>query len=368
MARLRLLIGNELRLLLGAPRGLAALLLPPLLQLLVFGYAATFDVDRAPIAIMNEDPGPHGRDLAARFAASPVLEVVAQPVRDDEVPPLLDAGTVVMVVRIGPRFSAELAAGAAPEVQALLDGRLLNTALTVQSYAAAVVAGFNRDHVAANGLAQLPAFTVTRAWFNPNLLSHWYVVPGLVAKILLIVTLTTVCLSIVREREQGTLDRLLMAPFTALHILLGKLAAALLVGLVQGAAMAAMAVLWFGVPFRGAPALLALCFAAMLLAAIGIGLLISACARTQPQAILATFAVAVPAIMLSGFATPIASMPAWIQAITLVNPIRYFIAVTRTLFLRGGGWDAVWPELLPIIAIALATLAAAWARIRRRLD
>jgi ABC-2 type transport system permease protein len=354
------LIVKEVLLLVRAPRGLAALIVPPVLQLMLFGYAATFDVDNVPIAVMNEDLGNGGRDLAARFAGSPHFAVVALPTREAEMRRLIDDGDVVMAVHIGQRFSADLGSGNVADLQVIIDGRPLNTALIVRSYAAGIIGGFNRDYIAANGLPRPIAATVTRAWFNPNLLSHWYVIPGLVAKVLLIVTLTSSTLAIVRERELGMLERLAAATVTPLQILAGKTLPAFAVGFLQGLLLAALTAWWFGVPFRGTLALLAASLAAMLLAAIGIGLLISAATRTQPQAIIGMFVYMVPAIMLSGFATPIASMPGWVQTLTTINPIRYFIAILRGLYLRGSGWDLVWPELWPILLIAVISLAATW--------
>jgi ABC-2 type transport system permease protein len=362
------LIEKELLVLLRAPRGLVALIVPPLLQLMIFGYAATFDVRRAPIAIVNEDQGPQGRELAARFSGSPFFDVVAQPMRAAEIPTLIDRGNVILAVRIGQRFSAELGGGTPSDVQVIIDGRPLNTALSVQSYAAAVITRFNLDHVAATGLPQPTALTVTRAWFNPNLLSHWYVVPGLVAKLLLMVTLAGSALAVARERDLGTFERLVAAPLTPLQLLVGKVVAAFAVGFAQGLAMSVLTALWFGVPFRGAFTLLAVSLAILLLSAIGIGLLISSLARTQPRAIFGTMIFIVPAVMMSGFAIPISSMPDWMQVLTLANPLRYFIVIMRSVYLRGSGWEFVWPELWPMALIAFATLAVSYCMLRRRLD
>lgn len=359
---------KEFLVLLKAPRGVAAIIVPPIFQLFIFGYAATFDVTRVPIAIMNEDQGPQGRELAARFTGSPLFDIVALLSQVSEIGLLIDRGDVLMVLHIGQHFSADLAGGSAADVQVIIDGRPLNTALVAQRNAAAVIAQFNQDYIVAAGLPRPTALTVTRAWFNPNLLSHWYVIPGLVAKVLLITTLTTAALSVTRERELGTFERLLATPLTPLQILIGKTVPALAIGFVQGVALSTLAILWFDVPFRGAFLLLAGALAAMLASAIGIGLMISTIARTQPQAIVGTFLFMVPAIMLSGFATPIASMPGWIQVITLVNPIRYFIVITRSLFLRGSGWDFIWPQLWPMMLIGIATLSVSYWLLRRRLD
>ena len=362
------LIMKELLVLLKPPQGLLAVIAIPLFQLFVFGYAATFDVDRVPIAIMNEDQGHQGRELEVRFAGSPVFEVAAKPARETDIRTLIDLGEVTLVLRIDQRFSADLESGRAGAVQVIVDGRLLNTALVAQSYATSVIAEFNRDHIAINGLPKPTALTVTRAWFNPNLLSHWYVIPGLLGKLLLIVTLASTTLSVADERDLGTLERLLTTPVAPWQILIGKVAPALAVGFAQGSIMAATAIWWFDVPFRGSVLLLGVSLATMLLAAIGIGLMISSVARTRAQGVMGMILFLVPAIMLSGFATPIAAMPEWVQALTLVDPIRYFVVIARGLFLRGSGWDFVWPQLWPLILIAATTLGISHWKIRRRLD
>ncbi|MFO1061174.1 MAG: ABC transporter permease [Dongiaceae bacterium] len=360
------LLTKEFLLLLRGRRGLLALIVPPVLQLMLFGYAATFDVTAAPIAILNEDLGSRGRELAARFAASPLFRLAALPTTEAELRRLVDEGEAVLALRIGQRFSAELGQGTASDLQIIIDGRPLNTALLVQNYAQSIVAGFNRDHIALNGLPRPLAATVMRAWYNPNLLSHWYVIPGLVAKILLIVTLTSATLAIVAERELGTLERLGASAVSPLLLLLGKTIPALAVGFGQGMLMAALTAWWFGVPFRGSLPLLALSLIVMLLAAIGIGLLISAATRSQAKAIVVMVLCMVPAIMLSGFATPIASMPDAIKMLTAINPLRWFIAIMRGLYLRSSGWDQVWPLLQPILAIAALSLAGTWLLLARR--
>ena len=362
------LIRKELLVIARTKRGVAALVVPALIQLLLFGYAATFDVERAPMAIMNEDQGLQGRELAARFVGSPLFDVTALTMNEADLRSLIDRGRVVVALHIGQTFSAELDRGNAVDVQVIVDGCILSTAQTVQGYAATVIAEFNRDHVIANGLLRPAAFTVTRAWFNPDLLSHWYVIPGLVAKVLLIVVLTSTALSVAHERELGTLERLLAAPLSPLEILAGKAVPAMMIGFAQGLLLTAVTVGWFGVPFRGAGLLLAVALAAMLLATIGIGLMISTISRTPAQAILGTFAFTVPAVMLSGFATPIASMPRAIQLLTFANPLRYFIRILRDLFLRGSGWDLVWPQVWPMLLIGAVTLTVSHRMLRQGLD
>lgn len=367
MGQLTALVTKELLLLLRDRRGRIALIMAPLIQMLIFGYAATFDISEMPIAIFNEDQGPQGRELAARFAGSPVFRIAALPLRESEVQALIDRSDVAMAVRIGQRFSAELRGGAVADVQVITDGRGLSTALALQNYAASIIAGFSRDYAAANGVLLPEAFTVARALFNPNLLSLWFAIPGLVGKLLLIANLTIVSIAIARERESGSLEQMFADRLGADRIIIGKAVPVILVGLVQGAALAVVGASWFEVPFRGNVGFFVVALAGMLFASTGIGLLISALARTQRQATLIAFMFMVPAIMLSGFATPVSSMPDWMQTITLINPLRYFIAIMRGLFLRDAGWTVVWQELWPMGLIGIAAYLAAFLVLRRGL-
>lgn len=348
-------------------RGRLALILAPLLQMLIFGYAATFDIYRMPIAIFNEDQGPLGRELAARFSQSPAFSIAELPLREADIRRLIDRADVAMVVHIGQDFSADLRGGSGADVQIITDGRFLSSALTLQGYAGSIVAGFSRDYAMQNGLLRPEAFTVTRALFNPNLLSYWFAVPGLIGKLLLIANLSVAAISIARERESGGLEQMFASRLAAGQILIGKAVPAILIGLVQGALLALVGAFWFGVPYRSNIVYFVISLVVLLFASTGIGMMISAVAHTQRRATIMALLFIVPAIMLSGFATPISSMPDWMQAITLVNPLRYFISITRGLFLRGAEWSAIWPQLWPMGLIGLATYSAALGALRRRL-
>jgi ABC-2 type transport system permease protein len=347
-------------------RGRIALLMAPLIQMLVFGYAATFDIVRMPIAILNEDHGTHGRELAARFAGSSAFSIAALPTHQSEILQLVDRADVAMVVHIGQRFSADLHAGTVGEVQIITDGRRLNTAITLQSYASSVVAGFSRDYAAANGLSRPEAFTVTRAWHNPNLLSYWFAIPGLIGKLLLIANLAISAVSIARERESGGLEHMIVRRLGGAQILIGKAVPPIVIGLMQGTALAVVGAFWFDVPFRGSVTFFVISLIALLFTSTGVGMLISVLARTQRQATLGALLFVVPAVMLSGFATPISSMPGWMQAVTLFNPIRYFIAIMRGLFLRDADWTVIWPQLWPLGLIGLGAYLATAIILRLR--
>jgi ABC-2 type transport system permease protein len=344
------------------------IIVPPLIQLLVFGYAATFDVSHVATAILDEDGSPTARAFIARFKGSPTFDIVAHLAREDEIKTVIDDKRVRLVIHIGQRFSRDLRASPPATVQFIIDGRESNTALIVLGYARRIVAAFNHDQLKYQGGQEAPANLVTRAWFNPNLESRWFIVPGIVALLTLVVTTVVTALSIAREREVGTFEQLLVTPFRPLEILAGKTVPALVIGLVEGSVIVAFAALWFGVPLRGDLPLLYLGLFLYLLAVVGIGLAISSISRTQQQAILGAFLFVVPAVLLSGFATPIANMPPAIQYLTLVNPMRHFLIIVRGTFLQGMPAELVLPHLWPMAGIALVTLAGASWLFRHRIS
>jgi drug efflux transport system permease protein len=343
------------------------IVVPPLLQLLVFGYAATFDVSHVATAIYNEDSGRAARDLVGRFEGSPSFDVVARLSRLTDIRKLIDPKRVSLVVHVGQTFSRDLIAHRPAEVQLIVDGRESNTALIILGYASRVIADFNAEWLKAHSKAAPPAQLVVRSWFNPNLGSQWFIVPGIVALLTLVVTTVVTALSVAREREIGTFEQLLVTPFRPFEILVGKSVPAMAIGLAEGTAIIAVGVLWFGVPLRGDLLLLYVGLFLYILAVVGVGLMISSIARTQQQAILGAFLFVVPAVILSGFATPIANMPPVIQDVTLANPMRYFLIIVRGTFLEGLPPDLVYERLWPMAAIAAVTLIGAGWMFRRRL-
>jgi ABC-2 type transport system permease protein len=342
-------------------RSRAVVVVPPLIQLLVFGYAATFDVSHVATAIYNEDSGRLARDLAARFAGSPNFDIVAQLDRQSQIAAMIDPRRASLVIHIGQTFSRDLLAGRTASIQAIVDGRESNTALIILGYVGQIVDQFNQDWSKATGASLPPAHIVVRSWFNPNLQSRWFIVPGIVALLTLVVTIVVTALTVARERETGTFEQLLVTPFTPLEILIGKSAPALVIGVTEGTFIILVAVLWFDVPLLGNIPLLYVGLLLYILAVIGVGLMMSSLARTQQQAILGAFLFVVPAVILSGFATPIANMPPFIQDTTLVNPMRYFLVIVRGSFLEDLPAQVVFAHLWPMAVIAAVTLAgAAW--------
>jgi len=285
----------------------------------------------------------------------------------DQVAPLVDSRKVLLVLHVDPRFSRDLLAGRPARVQVIVDGRNSNTALIAVGYLRNIVAGFNRAWSDERGLPAPPAALETRAWFNPNLESRRFFLPGIIGILTLLVTMVITAMSVAREREQGTFDQLLVTPMRPVEILLGKALPGFIIGILEATAITLIAVLWFGIPLLGSLPTLYLGLALFLLSAVGIGLMISALAVTQQQGLLGAFLFMVPAVILSGFATPIANMPAAIRLITLLDPLRYFLVVLRELFLEGTPVTALVHQLWPMALIGLASMTLAGWLFRHRM-
>jgi len=367
LIRLLALIHKEFLALLKDPRSRMVLIVPPMIQLLVFGYAATFDLKDISYALYNEDRGAASRELVAAFDGAPAFHRVATLHAEGEVAPLVDKRAVLVVLRIGPRFSADLQSRGSASVQVIVDGRTSNTALIALNYVRAIVDGFNREWIAAHGLPAPPARLETRAWFNPNLESRWFFIPGIIGMLTLVTTMLVTALTVAREREQGTFDQLLVTPLRPGEILLGKALPGFIVGMVQGTAILLIATLWFKVPLLGSLPALYAGLALFLLSGVGAGLLISSLAVTQQQGLLGAFLFMVPAVILSGFATPIANMPTVVQTITLIDPLRYFLVILRKVFLEGAGFDVLLGQFWPMAVIGGVSLILASWLFRHRL-
>lgn len=348
-------------------RSRTVIIVPPLVQLLVFSYAATFDLTRVPYAVYNEDSGLAGRDLLAGFTGSDNFREVARVSRDDQIAPLIDSREVLLVVHIGRQFSRDLLAGRSASLQAIVDGRNSNTAMIVLNYVRTIVTQFNEQWIRDHGLPEPPARLVTRFWFNQNLESRWFIVPGVVGILTLVVTILVTGLSVAREREQGTFDQLLVTPLRPVEILLGKALPGFIIGLCEASLIILVAVLWFQVPLRGNLLTLYTGIVLFLLSAVGVGLMISSLAVTQQQGLLGAFMFIVPSIILSGFATPIANMPELVQEITLLNPLRYYLVVLRGTFLEGISFSLLIDQFWPMAVIGLVNLSLAGWLFRHRM-
>ncbi|MCF7983205.1 MAG: ABC transporter permease [Thiohalocapsa sp.] len=367
MHRILALVIKEFLALFKDPRSRFVVIVPPLIQLLVFGYAASYDLNNVQYAVYDRDGGYAARELLARFEGSPTFSRAQRIERQSEIAELIDAREVLLVVQVGPRFTADIAAGRTASVQIIIDGRNSNTAQVALDYTNRIITDFNRDWTAARGLQGPPVHLVTRAWYNPNLESRWFFVTGLVGILTLVVTMMVTAMSVAREREQGTFDQLLVTPMRPTQILVGKAVPGLLIGLFEASLVVLVAVFWFEIPLVGSLAVLYTGIVLFLFAAVGVGLMISSLAVTLQQALLGAFLFMVPAVILSGFATPIANMPEPVQWLTLGDPLRYYLIILRGVFLEGAGFPLLVHEMWPLAVIALATLAAAGWLFRHRM-
>lgn len=356
------------------PRMKGVIILMPIVQALVFGYAVTTDVRDVPMAIHDLDQSVESREMIAGFLGSGYFREVASVTHYPDAQRLVDEGTARLVLRINHGFGGDLRAGRTATLQLILDGTDSNTAGVVLNYAGAIVTRTN-DRVLATRLAAagVPASmigtsgTVTRAWFNPNLESRRFYVPGVIALIVTLVTLMLSSMAVVREKEIGTIEQIMVTPIRQAEFILGKTLPFALIAYLDVALIAGISVFWFEVPIRGSLALLFVATTLFLMNSIGIGLLISTVSRTQQQAMMSAFFYYFPAVLLSGFMFPIANMPQVVQGLTYLNPLRYFLVIIRGVFLKGVGPDALWPQMAALGLLGTASLVVASRRFQKTL-
>jgi len=381
--RIGVIVRKEFSQLFRSPRTRTLLFIPPIIQLIVFGYAVNMDVDNVHMAWLDRDQSPASQNLLADFVGSGRFELVALPQTETDVQRLLDAGDVKCVVQVLPGFARDILRGRPTAVQILVDGTNSNTASLVSAYASQIVAAYAGSvgvqqamprvmaRLESNERISLRAPSVeasTRVWFNPDLRSRNYFVPGVIANIIMVVTVMLTAMAIVREKEIGTMEQLIVTPIRPLELMIGKMLPAALVGLMDVTMISVGAQLIFHVPFRGAAVMLLACAALFLLTSLGAGLFISTIAQTQQQAMMSSTLFAAPTFMLSGFAFPIHNMPLPVQYFTYLNPNRYFVEILRSIFLKGAGLNILWPDMAALLAEGLAIMLLSSWRFRKRLD
>jgi len=339
---------------------------PPLVQLFVFGYAATFEVMRAPTAVLDQDGSRAAQELIARLAASPAFRLTARLAHPGQAAEIINSRRASLLLHIPADFNRRLLNGQGAKVQAIVDGRDSNSSLVLLGYLRRIVAAFNEARPAGAGGAKLDLDL--RAWYNPNLDSRLFIVPAIAGVLTLVVTMLVTALSVAREREAGTFDQLLITPLRPVEILLGKALAPMVIGFFEATIVMIAARLWFQVPFTGSIPALYLGVFLFLLSIVGIGLMISSIAVTQQQALLGGFLFVGPAVILSGFATPIENMPWMLRQLTLLNPTRYFLVILRAEFLEGATLPLLWPQYWPMALIGVVNMAFAVWLFRHRLQ
>ncbi|MEI6593286.1 MAG: ABC transporter permease [Holophagaceae bacterium] len=354
------------------PRMRAVVFVMPVVQVLIIGYAVNTDVRHVPLAVYDLDRTPASRDLLARFEGSGCFDVVRRIQTEPEIQAVLDAGEAKTVLRINRGFAEDLDGGRTALAQLLLDGSDSNTASIILGYAARIAADFNRSLIeqrfaksAGLRLEADPVALAWRAWFNPNLESRNFFVPGVLAMLVAVVSIILSSMAIVREREIGTMEQIMVTPIGRLEFILGKTIPFALIGFLDVALITVIAVFWFQVPLLGNPLFLFLGTGLYLLSTLGVGLYISTVSTTQQQAMMTAFFFMLPAFMLSGFVYPIANMPKVVQWFTYLNPLRYYLVIIRGVFLKGLGLAVLWPQLLALAILGATMLLLAAGRFRK---
>jgi ABC-2 type transport system permease protein len=361
LLRIFALIRKELLAILSDPRSRVSLFVPPVLQCLIFGYAATYDLSNVPYAVLDQDRSAASHDLLAALDGSGVFHRAAQLYDEADIKSVIDEQSALLVIQIGQDFQRRLEAGLPANVEVIADGRNSNTAGTALGYVSAIVDGFNADWAANHGAAAPPLQVTMRAWYNANLETRWFMIPSLIGTLTFLQTLLLTAMSVAREREQGTFDQLLVTPFRPFEIMVGKALPSVLIGLIQATLILLVAQLWFRIPFTGSYFTLYAGLLLFLLAAVGMGLMLSAVVSTMQQAMLYAFVIMMPFALLSGLTTPLSNMPGIFQELTRINPLRYAIDIAHRVYLEGAGLPQLAPDLWPMAIIAAVTLSsAAW--------
>lgn len=371
--RIKAILVKEFKQVLRDPRMKTVIFISPLIQVILFGYAANRDINYIPTVIYDQDNTKESRQLLRRFTYSKYFvpkHYIYSAKEQDEV---LNKGIATVVLRIDRGFGRNLKAGKEADIQLAYDGSDSNTAMVVMGYANTIISQYqeylSREAIADHPLLEkVPKIDLRdRAWFNVNLISRDYYLPGVIASIVTMMALLLTAMAIVREKEIGTMEQLTVSPLKPIELIIGKLIPFALIALMQAVLITSLGVLWFHIPFRGSLILLLLCTGVYLFTALGVGLFISTIASTQQEAMMSVFLFYTPAFLLSGFAYPIQNMPIFIQYLTFLNPLRYFLVVIRGIFLKGVGIEILWVQLLPLLAIGICVITLSSLRFRRSL-
>jgi ABC-2 type transport system permease protein len=370
--RLKAMLIKEFTQILRDPKMRFVILVVPLVQIIIFGYAVNTDVKHIATALYDLDNSIPSRELAARLQQSGYFDIVERVASTGEIHDLVDRGRVKAVVQINHGFAAAIGAGRTAPVQVIVDGSDPNTARIVLSHAVKIAGRYSdkllverelRRHGAAWQPAELELRT--RTWFNENLESRNYYVPGVMAQMVLVVTMMLSAMAVVREKEIGTMEQIIVTPIRRWEFIVGKILPFALIGYLNVTMVTALAVFWFDIPIHGNLLLLGAATGVYLLSTLGFGLFISTVSRSQQQAMMSAFLFTFPAMLLSGFAFPIENMPESIQYLTWLNPLRHFLVIVRGIFLKGVGFDVLWPQIAILAVLGSNILAIAVYRFRK---
>jgi len=376
LGRLKQMLIKELIQVLRDKRTRFILIVPPIVQMLVFGYAATFEIHNVSTVVLDQDHSQESRDLVSRFTSSPYFNVQRQLTDSRQIRDLIDRGDAAVGLEIDAGFAQKLRKGETAPVQVIVDATNSNTALIASAYITQIALGFAQGYqtdrinrIAPQMAEQMPSVSLEqRPWYNPNLSSRWFFVPGVIGSLTTILVITLTSFAVVREREIGTLEQIMVTPIRPVEFILGKTLPFFLIGLFDVSLIALVGTLWFQVPFRGHIFVLFTGAVLFLICMLGVGLLISTVSSTQQQAMVTSFFFIMPAITFSGFGFPIATMPQWLQYFTYLSPLRYFLVVLRATYLKGVGMDILWPQMVAMAGLGLSLLTIAILRFHKALD
>jgi ABC-2 type transport system permease protein len=349
---------------------------PPIIQMLVFGYAATYEIRHVPTVVVDFDHSQESRDLVSRFTSSPYFDVQRQLTDSRALGDMIEQGTATVGIEIHAGFAQSLRKGETAPLQVIVDATNSNTALIASGYVSQIALGFAQSYqqdriarIAPQLVEVMPHVELeSRPWYNPDLRSRWFFIPGIIGSLTLVLVITLTAFAVVREREIGTLEQIMVTPIRPVEFILGKTLPFFLIGLFDVSLIAVVGSLWFQVPFRGHVSVLVLGAVLFLLCMLGVGLLISTVSSTQQQAMVTAFFFIMPAITFSGFGFPISTMPLWLQKLTYLSPLRYFLVVLRGTYLKGNGMEILWPQMAAMAAFGVALLSVAILRFHKALD
>ena len=349
---------------------------PPIIQMLVFGYAATFEIHHVPTVVLDLDHSQESRELISRFSSSPYFDVQRQLTDYRQIGDLVDQGKATVGLQINAGFAQNLRKGQTAPMQVIVDATNSNTALIASGYITQIALGFARDYqkdriyrISPQLMEEIPSVELEqRPWYNPDLRSRWFFVPGVIGSLTLVLVVVLTAFAVVREREIGTLEQIMVTPIRPAEFILGKTLPFFLIGLFDVSLIATVGTLWFQVPFRGRIVVLLVGAILFLLCMLGVGLLISTVSSTQQQAMVTSFFFIMPAITFSGFGFPISTMPQWLQYLTYLSPLRYFLVVLRGTYLKGVGMEILWPQMVAMAALGISLLTIAVLRFHKALD
>ncbi len=349
---------------------------PPIIQMLIFGYAATFEIHHVPTVVLDLDHSQESRDLVSRFTSSPYFDVQRQLTDYRQIGDLIDRGEATVGLEINAGFAQNLRKGQTVPLQVIVDATNSNTALIASGYISQIALAFAQEYqqdrisrISPQIIEKIPSVELEpRPWYNPDLRSRWFFVPGIIGSLTLVLVVTLTAFAVVREREIGTLEQIMVTPIRPAEFILGKTLPFFLIGLFDVSLIATVGTLWFQVPFRGRILVLFAGAILFLLCMLGVGLLISTVSSTQQQAMVTAFFFIMPAITFSGFGFPISTMPQWLQYLTYLSPLRYFLIVLRGTYLKGVGMEILWPQMLAMAGLGISLLTVAVLRFHKALD